>query len=168
MVRVFAGDRQFYTEVFKFPQWNSAISMCWLCRASSTLPNLPFTDFSRDAGWRSTRWSHEEYISDRTARGLFTPVLLSCVIGLRLECIMIDVLHTVDLGLASHIIGNVIWLFAVVRGVFGGINQADKIKNAFEHIQAWYKRTKCTSKIRGSNGNALKTIQQPCFCYGQT
>ena len=34
------------------------------------------------------------------------PILLAKVIGFRLECIMVDVLHTVDLGIAAHIIGN--------------------------------------------------------------
>ena len=56
------GDWAFYTEVFKFPTWNGALSMCWMCRASSTLKPLLFTDFSAGAGWRRTRWSHETYV----------------------------------------------------------------------------------------------------------
>ena len=32
------GDWAFYCELFKFPQWNSAERMCWMCKASSTNP----------------------------------------------------------------------------------------------------------------------------------
>ena len=117
------GDWEFYTQVFNFPPWNGAVSMCWLCKASSTLADLAFTDFSKEAGWRSTRWSHEAYITHLRASDTPIPALLEKVVGLRLECIMIDVLHTVDQGVASHIIANIFWVLVVLRGVLGGNNQ---------------------------------------------
>ena len=42
--------------------------------------------------------------------------LFATVTGLRLECVMIDVLHTVDLGIAAHIVANIMWLIASKRG----------------------------------------------------
>ena len=107
------GDWAFYKEIFRFPAWNEAESMCWMCRAGSRDPRLSFTDFSATAGWRSTRWIHERYIEDRRARNLIVPVFLAKVAGFRLENIMIDVLHTIDQGVASHIIGNVFGYFAL-------------------------------------------------------
>ena len=47
-------------------------------------------------------------------------MLLASVLGLRLECVMIDILHTVDLGIGAHKIGNVLFIFAIDRGVLGG------------------------------------------------
>ena len=100
------GDWAFYTEVFQFPQWNSADQMCWLCRASSTVRDRAWTDSRPGAGWRRTRWTHEAYIEYLRAAGLAIPVLLLCIVGFRLECVMVDTLHAVDQGVASHVIAN--------------------------------------------------------------
>ena len=110
------GDWAFYCELFRFPQWNSADRMCFLCRASSTDPALAWMKFGPDAGWRRTRWTHETYLRFLRRGSLAIPALLVFAIGFRLECVMIDVLHTVDQGVASHIIANVMRVFAVVRG----------------------------------------------------
>ena len=80
--------------------------MCCLCQASSTLAHLLFTRCGPDAGWRATRRSHESYLAEIGAN---IPILFLIAIGLRLECVMIDILHTVDLGVAAHIIGNMFW-----------------------------------------------------------
>ena len=114
------GDWKFYTEIFRFPQWNSAERMCWMCRASSTIPDLYFGRFGPGAGWRATRWSHEGYLEYLRGLGIAIPVLLIALIGFRLECIMVDTLHTVDQGVASHILGNVFWYVAVRKRSLGG------------------------------------------------
>ena len=102
------GDWAFYCELFYFPQWNCADRMCWMCRASSNDPDLAWTEFSATAGWRDTMWSHESYMTFLRTSGLTIPVLFTHLIGFRLDCVMIDVLHTVDQGVASHVIGNVL------------------------------------------------------------
>ena len=50
-----------------------------------------------EAQWRSTLWSHETYMADLLANDKDVPELFS-IVGLRLEGIMIDVLHAIDLG----------------------------------------------------------------------
>ena len=80
---------------------------------------------------------------------LYFPVLLAKVIGLRLECIMVDVLHTVDLGVAAHVVGKVLWLLAVIHCVFGGITTADKIKRCFDDMKAGARRTRCKNFLQG-------------------
>ena len=143
------GDWAFYKECFNFPQWNSAISMCFCCRASSTIKALSWTNCSPDAGWRDTLWTHDAYVAHLLDQGRPIPILLSLVIGLRLESIMIDVLHTIDLGVAAHIIGNILFIFGVLRAVFGGSVYTERVAKMFEALKAWYSRTKCTSKIQG-------------------
>ena len=32
------GDWEFYCDIFKFPRWNEANRMCWICRASWVRP----------------------------------------------------------------------------------------------------------------------------------
>ena len=136
------GDWAFYTEVFKFPAWNCAETMCWMCRASSTIKDLAFSNFAPRSGWRRTRWTHESYLAHLRGLGLAIPALLICIIGFRLECVAIDTLHTVDQGVASHIIGNVFWLIAVKKKAFGGSTQDQQIKNLDSHLRKWYQATK--------------------------
>ena len=144
------GDWAFFKECFNFPQWNSAVMMCFCCRASSTIPNLAWTNFSPSAGWRDTIWTHDAYLAYLLAQGLPVPILLSLVIGLRLESVMIDVLHTVDLGIAAHIIGNILFIYGVLRGVFGGGTYAERAEALGKALSSWYKRTKCASRMQGA------------------
>ena len=143
------GDWQFYCEVFLFPQWNCNDAMCWLCRASSVDPRILWTDHRCCAGWRSTLWTHETYMQYLRDEGRPQPTLLAEVTGLRLEQIMIDILHTVDQGVSAHIIGNILWIVAVVRSFFGVGNMREKVKKLNQHIQDWYKRTKCPYQLQG-------------------
>jgi len=62
---------------------------------------------------------------------------------------MVDALHTVDQGVASHLIANVLWLFGVVRKVFGGATQAEQVEKLYAHMNQWYKDTNPSSKIKG-------------------
>ena len=123
--------------------------MCWMCSASSQ-PDIPWTDFSWGAAWRHTLWTHDSYMRHLTTIGAPIPVLFS-VIGLRLSSVMIDVLHTCDLGITCHILANVFWLMAVVRSVFGGANIKAKIANLNDHLKKWYQdhKTEATSRISG-------------------
>ena len=143
------GDWAFYCELLNFPQWNSAERMCFLCKASSTNPALAWVRYGPDAGWRKHRWTHETYLRFLRRAACAIPPLLCLAIGFRLECVMIDVLHTVDQGVASHIIANVLWIFAVMRGVFGGVTKADRVRKMHEKIQQWYKDTKERTKVQG-------------------
>ena len=143
------GDWAFFKECFYFPQWNAAERMCFVCRASSTIRALSWTNCNADAPWRHTVWTHESYMTFLREGGFAVPVLLSQVVGFRLECIMIDILHTVDLGVAAHIIGNVLFIFCVLRGCFGGATYADRVKRLATDLANWYKETKCTGRLRG-------------------
>ena len=140
----------FLLKLFQFPQWNSAQRMCWLCRASSVDRELAWTNFGPDAGWRRTRWTHASYLRFLRAAGLAIPALLVLAVGFRLECVMVDVLHTVDLGVASHLIANVFWLIAVIRRVFGGTTQEAQIKKLHE---IWISGTRRRSHRLASKGN---------------
>jgi hypothetical protein len=77
------------------------------------------------------------------------PILFLIVVGLRLECVTIDVLHAVDQGFASHVIGNILWYLACIRKIFGNFTQAECVKELNQHLVAWYKRVKCKNRLRG-------------------
>ena len=55
------GDWEFYCTLFRFPAWNAAEEMCWLCRASAR-GDLKFSACGSNAAWRATRRNHEDSI----------------------------------------------------------------------------------------------------------
>ena len=142
------GDWEFMASVFHLPKWNEATNMCWLCRASAA-GDLGFGDCSVGAGWRDTRRTHESFLAERAASGEPVPTLLALCKGLRLDCLMIDVLHTLDQGVASHIIGNIFFL-CVSEHAFGGTTQQANLDVLAEEMKAYYKRNRhIDSKMQG-------------------
>ena len=136
------GGWEWYCQIVGFPRWIEAARMCPFCQASATNPNIPWSDFSLGAAWRPTVWSHDEYIAHMLLHELVIPMLFRTnggVLGLRLECVMVDVLHTVDLGLTTHIVGNVIWWLVVMCACFGGRTFADRISACGANLKQWYK-----------------------------
>ena len=88
---------------------DQADNCCWLCKAGHTNPNLYWTAWGADAGWRTTRRTHETYLEELRAKNMEVPTLLDKAHGLRIGSFMIDVLHCADLGVSAHLVGNVFW-----------------------------------------------------------
>ena len=143
------GDWQFYVEIFQLPPWNGALRMCWLCRASSALESLSFNNCGPNAGWRHTRFTDESYRAHLRGLGMAIPVLLLFVIGLRLECIMIDALHSLDLGYTSHCIANTMWE-GIRRRVWGGANQEENAEILNRDMIKHCKDNRVPSRIQGA------------------
>lgn len=86
------------------------------------------------------------------------PALLRHATGMRLENIMVDVLHTVDLGICSDIVGNILYIMVVLSACLGGHTYAERIKNMASHLAQWYKDTKTSYRLRGEV--KMETIRQ--------
>ena len=148
------GDWGFYTtpDLFGFPKWNEVARMCWLCLASGAGPaegedDLRYTHCGRDAPWRKTRLSHERYLRWQLKHGKAAGPICLAVLGLRLECCRIDTLHTVDLGVAAHIIANI--MMACISLHVWGSNQDLGIVGLRAALAEFYKLTKCQKKMQG-------------------
>ena len=141
------GDWEFVCTLFNLPKWSEGRNMCWICRAVAD-GILSFTDCSPTAAWRATRRTHEGFLRELRRAGKALPIMFQKVKGLRLECIMIDVLHTVDQGIASHIFGNVFWL-CVSQRCFGGSNLEKNLEMLNAEIKKFYKTRPNLSKIQG-------------------
>ena len=142
------GDWQFYGELFGFPAWNGALRMCWMCRASSTLRHLAFTDFGPGAEWRDTRFTDESWRRYMRGMGYPIPVLLALVIGLLLECIQVDALHAIDLGFGSHVIANTFW-HTIKRHCWGKPNQDANAEALNADMVAWSKANHVSTRVQG-------------------
>jgi len=92
------GDWGFYCEVLDFPKHNELVNMCWICSASIENINLRYTDATPHAGWRPTVRNHAKFLAWLVSRGIAIPILFAKVIGLLMEYVCIDVLHTLDQG----------------------------------------------------------------------
>ena len=142
------GDWELFSQCFRIPRWDGAACMCWLCAASSTIEGLLFTNCTRAAGWRATRRTHENFERELEAAGLVLPALFVYCIGFRLCCLAIDVLHCVDQGVASHVIGNVMWEL-VCSHAFGGSSQDANVELLAVEMDKFYKATKEKTRLQG-------------------
>ena len=142
------GDWAFYQETFYVPSWQATGRMCFFCEATNRGHNLEWCNFANDAPWRDTCWNYREYLGHLRRHGLPIPVLFA-VIGLTITCVMVDVLRCVDLGLASHILGNASWELIMRRGALGGRSQKETLERFQEGTDKFNKRTKNTSPLQG-------------------
>ena len=94
-------------------------------------------------------WTHEAYIVFLRALGYVIPIIFLIVLGFRLECVTVDVLHALDQGYSCHIVANVIWHLAVLRNCFGGSTYAERIKRCSANLKEWYKTIRCKYKLQG-------------------
>ena len=118
-----------------------------MCDASANGP-LAFANCAWDAPWRATQRTHESYVAKLAADGLPLPTLFQEVVGLRLESIMIDVLHACDQGFASHLVGNVLDLCLEAK-VWSPGNRDENLSGLNKELEQWYKDEKIESKIKG-------------------
>lgn len=99
MVFSITGDLEFFYQEFKFPRPNTA-NPCGWCRCNQT--DIPWNDWRSRAEWRKTLKSPEEMMAAFDHKLFNVP-------GINPLALMLDTLHTLDLGVATHILGNLLW-----------------------------------------------------------
>ena len=140
------GDWEFFSQACNLPTAQSVPNCCWMCQASPHPGRLCWTDGSRTAGWRGTLRSHEAYIQELHDKGEELPGLFA-IKTLRLEGVMADVLHSMDLGLTGHVAGNIM-VEAMASGRWAG-TKAERLQALQHHLDAYYKEVKEQYKIDG-------------------
>jgi len=142
------GDWEFFGSYLELPKWNEVVRMCWLCQASGSSNDLRYTRCDEEAPWRATRRSHEQFVAETEARGGKVAPIFRYAAGLRVECVMIDVLHTADLGITCHIIGNIIWE-CIVGKKWAGTTYEANLSMCTKDLDNFYRTNKTTSKLQG-------------------
>ncbi len=111
------GDWELYSQCLGIPRRDGVPNMCF-ARGSEqgpdSNPELSWAGAAR--GWGRTVNTHEDWVAELLAKGN-VPTIVFSIIGLRLEGGMIDVVHALDQGVTSQIIGNV-WFEVMAK--FGG------------------------------------------------
>jgi hypothetical protein len=140
------GDWEFFTQACGFPSSVSVPCMCFMCKASPRPVPLVWTNGGADAPWRRTLCTHESYIADLHRDGR-RPASIFAIRTLRLEGVLADVMHTMDLGVTSHVCGNI--MHEVMETAGWGSTQAARATKLNDHLQAYYKATKEKHRVDG-------------------
>ena len=101
------GDWSWYKQALSLQGWaNASINSrtCWICKA--TRRNM--SEFSLTASWRATRLTHREYITEVYEQGRHLSGLFKLP-AFQLKYVLIDLMHTGDLGVILDCIGNVFY-----------------------------------------------------------
>ena len=77
-----------------------------VAEATKSDPRFIWTTAALDAAWRDTIRTHASWLAELAAAGSPFPDLF-LIDSLQLESIMIDILHAIDQGVASHLVANV-------------------------------------------------------------
>ena len=98
------GDWKFLKETFHLNHYGNAGCMCHLSGARRD--DNSYAETGPLASWRGTEVSNETFLRSFAQDQIPTFCRLP---GFWLQRIFIDSMHCVDMGVAPHIIGNVIW-----------------------------------------------------------
>ena len=91
-----------------FPHW-VAKKCCWNCHARNSPGELgDFRDATANDPWRNNRISMYDFMGLQMAQRIAPSTLCSCP-GVTVNMVMVDRLHTMDKGVKSYVIGNVLW-----------------------------------------------------------
>ena len=100
------ADWDWLKKIYNFPSW-ATTGICWRCGAERRQGDLCFKDTGPDARWRAQRYSGEQFLRMQRARGMASP-LWGCP-GLKVEHVVIDWMHCVDLGVGQDCLGQCLW-----------------------------------------------------------
>ena len=150
------GDWAFYAKVFMLSSWSGA-ECCWRCNATNGFGENSFHDCSSSANWRKRRRVGEEYLAEQREAGT-EPSHFFSIPNMQVQDIMIDWLHTMDLGISQDIIGNVFWN---VLPQLPGANQEARIRNLWGRIRQFYKDNKTKSRLENITREMIKAGKKP-------
>jgi hypothetical protein len=100
VIWVIASDYEFLEQEFGFKNHAANEPCCWCSCNTSTIPH---NDFSKGALWRN----HVKTTQDHRRNPQINHPIMN-VTGVVFEMFHLDALHCLDLGVAEHVIGNVL------------------------------------------------------------
>ena len=112
MAVAITGDLEWFASEFGFP-YPGANLLCPYCQADANLTESkrPFTDMRPSASWRETLFSEDQLQKKYGGHPLFK------IKEVRVSTVKLDVLHTLDLGVAAYMHGSTL---VEIMNAFGG------------------------------------------------
>ena len=151
------GDWAFYKEVFNFPSWR-ARRCCWRCCAKNQKGETSdFRDASTNANWRMERVPGHAFLAQQRADGI-KPSPLFQTPGLEVDMVMIDWLHTMDLGVIADVLGNVFWDLLPFLGTG---TQEERVKYLWSLAKHYYKQASVPVRLDNLTLEMIKARGKP-------
>lgn len=140
IIMVVAGDIEWFCSQFGFP-YAMANNPCPYCKADNLRVNSqrPFTDFRSNAKWKTT------VLKPHELKAKYGNHPLMQVMGVNVFSIKLDTLHLVDLGVAAHTFGNL--LFEIMEDSLVG-NRTTSLQELNKLVADAYESLKIPVKNR--------------------
>ncbi len=134
-------------QVFSFGGWN-AKRMCFKCRATQPNGEAPYTDVSSSALWRHMRLTMRAFFKELAEKHI-DPSPLFSLPGFILDFIIIDVLHSVDLGCAADAAGSFFYeLLHNGGGFLTGRTVLKRVQDLWAMVRRLYKQHKTPNRLQ--------------------
>lgn len=140
------GDWPFLKTLLSIPSWTSD-RICWMCPADKSDTKMSYKCCSSDATWRQQRITGPEFLRSLQTQDLAPSTIFSCP-GLRMEHVVLDWLHIVDLGIGQDLLGSFFSEITLGLGnCLDGSNRKERTHSLLMKIKAFYKEHGTTCKI---------------------
>jgi hypothetical protein len=131
------GDWPFLRQLFHFPSWSSC-RMCWKCTATTADGPRSYRNTSSGALWRQERVTSIAFLQElREADVALCPLL--ALPAFNLNCVVLDWLHVVDLGVGADALGNFFYSLIAAPGLLEGATKAARVFTLWQKLRAWYR-----------------------------
>ena len=139
------GDQEYFSNFLHLPHWQSRV-FCWFCNASKQAPadqpqvpqHLLWNNFTQTARW-SKRKLGDDFITAHHHHPYFG------LPGVNIWFVFLDVLHCLDQGYSSHVVGS-----ALKHMIWVDLSHMEKqaaLALVWERIQRLYVQMKSTTRL---------------------
>jgi hypothetical protein len=150
------ADWDWLKKIYNFPSW-ATTGICWRCGAERRQGDLCFKDTGPDAPWRGQRYSGEQFLRMQRARGMASP-LWGCP-GLKVEHVVIDWMHCVDLGVGQDCLGQCFW--DLLPQLAPGASTLTQVRVLWDRMTQFYKATDPAAQLSWLTPEMLRTGSKP-------
>jgi hypothetical protein len=135
------GDLDQYAKAWKLEHYGSNQPCPW-CRANRS--TMPWTDFRQSAEWKSHCWRDDA--EWRAAHPHRHPMFNCLQMGIH-SAVVDGPLHTMALGVAQHVAGNVVFqlVYQAVPDALG--NTAEKLAHVWAEVQGQYTERHASGRL---------------------
>ena len=137
----YLGDLEYFSNCMQFPHWQKD-SFCWLCNCNRKTKGLSPWDWRDEPGWKMASGleeSQEESPSKHT-------LMNSIPGGLARFRPCLDVLHTIDLGVAPRLAGSVLHSWIYPNGCKED-NAAERLMHIWKDIKEAYQELNISERF---------------------
>jgi hypothetical protein len=110
--------------------------VCHLCRAHKKISRLLYTNFTRDALLRRTRYTNKQWLKwyEDTP---WTASVLTQIPGFHIYRNWVDAMHSIDLGFLQWALPSALWELTDNQQVWPGTTRALRLYNAHKDYVDW-------------------------------